>query len=158
MEKIRLAGLIHDIGKIGVRECVLKKQGKLTAKEYQHVKYHCELGEHILAPIVEDEEILKVVRHHHERYDGTGYPDRLRESQISLGARILAVADTYDAITSERPYRQAMSHDAARIEIECSKSTQFDPEVVDIFLRIAHGQSPSTTSASLKNPGLQEAI
>jgi len=136
IEKIRLAGLIHDIGKIGVRESVLNKPARVTADEYQHILSHCDIGEHILTPIVEDEQILKAVRHHHERYDGTGYPDRLSGGQIPLGARILAVADTYDAIISGRPYREAESIQAACDEIQRHKGTQFDPEVVDAFLRI----------------------
>ena len=136
IEKIRLAGLIHDIGKIGVRESVLNKLGKLTNEEYQGIKYHCETGEHILSPIVEDDEILKAVRHHHERYDGTGYPDGLSGEQIPLTAKILAVADVYDALTSERPYRKAVSAEAACAEIEHSKGKQFDSEVTDAFLRI----------------------
>jgi len=135
IERIRLAGLIHDIGKIGVRESVLNKPGKLTDEEFQHIKYHCETGERILAPIVDDKEILEVVRHHHERYDGTGYPDGVSGEQIPLGARILAVADTHDAMTSERPYREAMSDETACAEVKRGKSTQFDPEVADAFLR-----------------------
>jgi putative two-component system response regulator len=135
IEKIRLAGLIHDIGKIGVRESVLNKPGRVNADEYQHILSHSDIGEHILTPIVEDEQILRAVRHHHERYDGTGYPDRLSGSQIPLGARILAVADTYDAIISGRPYREAQSIRAACDEILRHKGTQFDPEVVDAFLR-----------------------
>jgi len=124
-----------DIGKIGVRESVLHKLGKLSADEFQHIKYHCEVGGRILTPIVEDEEILKIVRHHHERYDGKGYPDGLFGEAIPLGARILAVADSYDAMTSERPYRRAMSAETACAEIEHGKGTQFDPEVADVFLR-----------------------
>lgn len=135
IEKIRLAGLIHDIGKIGVRESVLNKQGILSDEEFRHVKCHCKIGEHILAPVMGDEEILKVVRHHHERYDGTGYPDRLSGEQIPVGARILAVSDTFDAMTSERPYRPAMSAEAACAEIKRCEGTQFDPEVADAFLR-----------------------
>jgi len=136
IEKIRLAGLIHDIGKIGVRESVLNKPARVTADEYQHILSHCDIGEHILTPIVEDEQILTAVRHHHERYDGTGYPDRLSGSQIPLGAKILAVADTYDAIISGRPYREAVSIQTACDEIQRHKGTQFDPEVVDAFLRL----------------------
>jgi len=135
IDKIRLAGLVHDIGKIGVKESILNKPASLTDDEFKHIKSHCEAGEHILTPIVEGEEILKAVRHHHERYDGSGYPDRLKGEQIPLGARILAVADTYDAMTSERPYRAAMSDETACAEIERCKSTQFDPEVADAFLR-----------------------
>jgi len=134
-ERIRQAGLIHDIGKIGVREAVLNKPDRLTDEEFGHIKSHCEAGEHILTPIVEDEEILKVVRHHHEHYDGTGYPDGQKYEHIPLGARILAVADSYDAMTSERPYRKAMSDEAACAEIERGKGTQFDPEVADAFLK-----------------------
>ncbi len=135
IEKLRLAGLIHDIGKIGVRESVLNKPGKPTDVQFQHIKYHCELGERILTPIVDDKEILKIVRHHHECYDGTGYPDGLAGKQIPLGARILAVADAYDAMTSERPYRKAMSTEMAYAEIDRGKGKQFNPEVADAFLR-----------------------
>ena len=149
VEKIRLAGLIHDIGKIGVRESVLNKRDGLTKEEFRQVKCHCELGEHILNPIVDDEEILKMVRHHHERYDGTGYPDGLSGEQILLGARILAVSDAYDAMTSERPYRVAMSTEAACVEIEHGKGTQFDPKVVDAFLRIKKFVSFTAQGAKL---------
>ena len=163
IEKIRLAGLLHDIGKIGVKEPVLNKPGGLTDDEFQYVKSHCELGERILAPIVEDKEILFMVRHHHERYDGAGYPDGLPltkmplsadilaaegcpekvhegvEGEVSLwcrGASVLAVADSFDAMTSERPYRRAMSDEIACAEIERGRGTQFTPAVVDAFLRV----------------------
>ncbi len=137
VEKIRLAGLIHDIGKIGVKEDILNKPGKLTGEEYQQVQYHCEIGEHILSPVVEDNEILQMVRHHHERYDGNGYPDGLSGEQITLGARILTVADTYDAMMSQRPYRSAMSRKEALDEIRRCTGTQFDPAVVNAFLETA---------------------
>lgn len=136
IDKIRLAGLVHDIGKIGIRESILNKQGKLTEEEFQHIKSHPEVGERILMPIIEDKEILDMVKHHHERYDGRGYPDGLKAEQIPLGARIMAVADTCDAMTSDRPYREAMSIEDAFTEIERCKGSQFDPEVVDAFLRI----------------------
>jgi putative two-component system response regulator len=135
VDKIRLAGLVHDIGKIGIRESVLNKPAALTDDEFRHIKSHCEAGEHILTPIVEDEEILRAVRHHHERYDGMGYPDGLRGEQIPLAARILAVADAFDAMTSERPYRSAMSAQDACAEVERCKGTQFVPEVADAFFR-----------------------
>ncbi len=143
IKKIMLGGLIHDIGKIGVRESVLNKPGGLTDEEYQHIKSHCEIGEHILSPVVEDEEILQIVRHHHERYDGTGYPDGLCGEQIALGARILAVADTYDAMISERPYRKTISAETACLEIECSSGTQLDPEVITAFFRTRKSLSPT---------------
>jgi len=162
VDKIGIAGLIHDIGKIGVREDVLNKPGKLTDDEYQHVISHCEIGERILRPVVEDEEILDMVRHHHEHYDGTGYPDGLSGKQIPLvdevsavtdaythvapnlteektlsqNASILAMADAYDAMTSPRSYRGALSREEAADEIRRGAGTQFDPEVADALLRI----------------------
>jgi len=135
IDKIRLAGLLHDIGKIGVMEAILNKPGRLTDEEFQHIHKHSETGEHILAPIADGEGILRLVRSHHERYNGAGYPDGLKDTEIELGARILAVADAYEAMTSERPYRKAMSDETAIAEIERGKGTQFDPEVSDAFLK-----------------------
>jgi response regulator RpfG family c-di-GMP phosphodiesterase len=108
-KNIELAGVIYDIGNIGMEESIITKPEKLNTEEYQKIKSHPTLGEHILNPIVEDKEILKIVRHHHERYDGTGYPDGLKAEQIPLGARILAVSDAYEAMISARPFREAMS-------------------------------------------------
>lgn len=136
IEKIRLAGLVHDIGKIGVREVVLNKPGSLTDEEFEHVRLHSETGERILKPIVDDEEILKAVRHHHERYDGTGYPDGLKGEQVPRLARIIAVADTFDAMTSERPYRKALTKEVACAEVERCRGTQFDPQAADAFLEV----------------------
>jgi HD-GYP domain-containing protein (c-di-GMP phosphodiesterase class II) len=133
---IELAGRVHDIGKIGVRESVLNKPAQLTEEEFQHIKCHPEMGERILKPIVEDEEILRIVRHHHEHYDGTGYPDGLSGAEIPLGARILTVADSYDAMISERPYRGAMNAETACAELERAKNTQFDSKVVGTFFRV----------------------
>jgi HD-GYP domain-containing protein (c-di-GMP phosphodiesterase class II) len=146
--------LLHDVGKIGVPELILNKPGKLTNEEFEQVKSHCEIGERILSPMVEDKEILEMVRHHHERYDGTGYPDGLSGGQItkeasimavaevyasifSPGAMALAVADAYDAMTSDRPYRPAMSHETACAELEKGKGKQFDPVIVDTFLSLS---------------------
>jgi putative nucleotidyltransferase with HDIG domain len=153
LEKIRLAGLLHDVGKIGVSELILNKPGKLTSEEFELVKSHCEVGERILSPIIEDKEILEMVRHHHERYDGNGYPDGLSGKQMTQGASIiavaeaytnilsqgalaLAVADAYDAMTSDRPYRPAMPAEAACSELEKGKGKQFAPVIVDIFLSL----------------------
>jgi putative two-component system response regulator len=136
IEKIRLAGLVHDIGKIGVRESVLNKPGSLSDEEFKHVRLHSQTGERILKPIVDDKEILKAVRHHHERYDGWGYPDGLQGEQIPLLARIIAVADTFDAMTSERSYRKALTKEEACAEVERCRGTQFDPEAADAFLEV----------------------
>jgi putative two-component system response regulator len=153
IEKIRLAGLLHDIGKIGISESILNKPGRLTSEEFEQVKSHCEIGERILSPIIADKEILEMVRHHHERYDGSGYPDGLSGGQITQGAGImavaeaydailspgamsLAVADAYDAMISDRPYRPAMTSEAACAELEKGKGKQFNPVIVDTFLSI----------------------
>ena len=134
IKKVRLAGLTHDIGMIEVGESVLGKQERLTEAEYRHITYHCEMGQRILASMVKDESILKMVKHHHERYDGGGYPDGLHDEQIPLGSRILAVAEAYDAMVSKHPYREAMSPEAARADIAFCTGTQFDPKVANIFL------------------------
>lgn len=135
LEKINIAGTLHDIGKIGIPEEILNKPGKLEKHEYDIVKTHPEVGERILRSVITDEEILRAIRHHHERYDGKGYPDRLSNDQIPEAARILAVADAYDAMTSDRPYRKAMTHLQACTELEKEKGLQFDPEVVTTFLK-----------------------
>jgi len=132
-EKIKLAGLLHDVGKIGIKESVLLKQGRLTDEEYSHIAAHSVIGERILRPVIDDEEILRIIRHHHERYDGKGYPDGLAGQQIPRGARILSVADTYDAMTSDRPYRKALSSRTALDELERQINSQFDPAVVEAF-------------------------
>lgn len=136
IEKIELASLVHDIGKIGVSETILNKPERLTSEEFQHIRFHCETGQRILQPVIEDDEILKIVRHHHERYDGNGYPDGLSREAIPLGARILALSDAYDAMTSARPYRGAMSLQSAFVEITRCKGTQFDPTVAETFLKL----------------------
>jgi putative nucleotidyltransferase with HDIG domain len=134
---LELAALLHDVGKIAVPESILNKPGKLTNEEFRLIKEHPARGENILSPVIELKEIARIVRAHHERYDGTGYPDGLKGREIPMGARIMAIADTYDSITSERPYRKAASHRYAVKEIIGCSGTQFDPEVVQNFLEIA---------------------
>jgi putative nucleotidyltransferase with HDIG domain len=134
---LELAALLHDVGKIAVPEQILNKPGKLTDAEFKLVKEHPARGESILAPVIELKDIRKIVRAHHEQYNGSGYPDGLKGREIPLGARIMAIADTYDSITSERPYRKAASHRFALKEIIRCSGTQFDPEVVEHFLEIA---------------------
>jgi response regulator RpfG family c-di-GMP phosphodiesterase/signal transduction histidine kinase len=137
MADLELAALLHDVGKIGVPEYVLNKKSKLTEEEMGLIRQHPVHAESILKPVVELNQISKIVRAHHERYDGTGYPDRLKGLEIPLASRIMAVADTYDAITSERPYRGAESHSFAVKEIIKFSGVQFDPEVVQHFIEIA---------------------
>ncbi len=135
--ELELAAVLHDVGKIAVPESILNKPGKLTDEEFKLIKEHPVRGEAILSPVIELKEIGRIVRAHHERYDGTGYPDRLKGREIPIGARIMTIADTYDSITSERPYRKAASHRYAVKEIISCSGTQFDPEVVENFLEIA---------------------
>ena len=111
VERIRIAGLVHDVGKIGVPEAVLCKTGKLTDEEYEQIKLHPRIGYNILKGIPKMEDVLDGVLYHHERWDGRGYPDRLAGENIPLYGRILAVADTFDAMSSTRSYRQAMPRD-----------------------------------------------
>jgi response regulator RpfG family c-di-GMP phosphodiesterase/signal transduction histidine kinase len=142
LSDLELAAVLHDVGKIAVPESILNKPGKLTAEEFTLIKEHPVRGEAILSPVIELKEIARVVRAHHERYDGTGYPDKLKGREIPLGARIMTIADTYDSITSERPYRKASSHRYAVKEIISCSGTQFDPEVVENFLEIAGTFAP----------------
>lgn len=113
VEAVRTAGRLHDIGKIGIREEVLAKQGPLTDDEYEHVKQHVVVGSQILAPLTHLREVIHYVRSHHERWDGRGYPDGLKGEEIPIGARILAVVEVYDALTTSRPYQEKMSSEFA---------------------------------------------
>jgi putative nucleotidyltransferase with HDIG domain len=133
LSMLRRGALLHDIGKIGVPDNVLRKPTALSEAEWVTMRKHPEYGARIVAGIPFLEDVSKIVRHHHERWDGAGYPDKLAGESIPLGARIFAVADSFDAMTSDRPYRRAMSIDAACAEIARCRGTQFDPVVADAF-------------------------
>jgi HD-GYP domain-containing protein (c-di-GMP phosphodiesterase class II) len=135
LARLRLAGGLHDVGKIGVPDLVLNKTGRLTSEELRLIKKHPEAGERILGSLLDDPFVLGAVRSHHERWDGGGYPDGLSSEAIPLPARILAVADTLDAMTSSRAYRAALPWDVAAAEICRCAGTQFDPLVVEAFQR-----------------------
>jgi putative nucleotidyltransferase with HDIG domain len=128
-----LAGLVHDIGKVGLPAGLLEKPGPLTPDERQQMEEHPVIGERILAQVEGYNRIAEIVRHHHERVDGAGYPDRLNRDSIPLLARILAVADAYNAMTSQRPYREAMPPSVARMRLAQGVETQFDTAVVAAF-------------------------
>ena len=130
---VRAAATLHDIGKLDVPRGILNKPGKLTAEEYEVVKHHAVDGAALVATLG-DAELTTIVRHHHERVDGTGYPDGLAGGQIPIGARILAVADTFDAIVSPRPYRPAATHQRAIDVLHEESGTHFDPDVVKAFM------------------------
>lgn len=134
IEIIRNAASLHDIGKIGVKENILKKSRKLTADEYSHIKNHPFMGAQILKPVKSLQEIIPIVYHHHERFDGKGYLDGLQKDEIPLGARILTVADAYEAMTSDRPYHKGLQPHDAMEQLKRGSGTQFDPMVVEAFL------------------------
>ena len=131
--RFRLAGDLHDVGKIGVPDVVLNKPERLTPEEYALVQKHPVTGAHILEPLIDDPLVLGVVRWHHERWDGKGYPDGLAGASIPLAARVLAVADTLDAMTSRRAYRDGLPWEVAVAEIRRCTGTQFDPRVSEAF-------------------------
>jgi HD-GYP domain-containing protein (c-di-GMP phosphodiesterase class II) len=136
---------LHDIGKVGVPEQILCKEGPLTGEEWTVMRNHPVVGAQIIAPIAFLTGAVELIRHHHERFDGSGYPDGLRAEEIPLAARVFAVADSFDAMTSDRPYRGAMQVDRALAEIGGGAGTQFDPEVVRVFVRMID-EGPETAS------------
>lgn len=135
-DALEAAALLHDIGKLGIPDRVLHKPGPLTPDEYDLVKRHAVIGADILSGIAFPGPLALIVRHHHENWDGTGYPDRLRGDEIPRASRVLAIADCYDALTSDRPYRRAMSPARAVAIIEQSRGTMYDPAIAEAFLRI----------------------
>jgi len=134
-QTILIAALPHDVGKIGIPDKIISKRGKLTKKEYEVIKQHPGKGEQIVSPVL-GPEAGKIIRHHHERWDGKGYPDGIKDEEIPLCSRIIAIADVFDALTSDRPYRKAYTVEEAIKIIEEGKGTQFDPEIVELFLSI----------------------
>ena len=136
IKTLQIGGLFHDIGKIGVPDTILQKEAKLTDDEYSQIKNHPSIGAHILGEAEAFKDIIPIVKHHHERFDGRGYPSRLSGEEIPLLARITAVADTFDAMTSKRSYRNALDIQYVKEEIERCKGTQFDPKIAEVFLEI----------------------
>lgn len=131
-----VAGLVHDIGKMAIPPAILNKAGKLTLEEYTYMKKHPELGVEFLIKIGGFDDVLLEIRHHHERYDGNGYPDRLQGENIPLLSRMLAICDTYDAMTTRRCYSSQVSKAAALDEIEKCTGSQFDPQIAQFFLKM----------------------
>jgi len=136
VERIYMAGLLHDVGKIGVPKNVLQKTGRLTAEEVEQMKKHPQIGARILRDIKQIEDIIPGVLHHHERYDGRGYPAGLAGEQIPLMGRIICLADCFDAMTSNRTYRKALPLEVALTEIRRCSGTQFDPRLAESFLQV----------------------
>lgn len=136
VEHVRLAGRLHDVGKIGIREAVLNKPGALTPAEFAHVKEHVQIGMSILAPLQHLRDTLIFVQEHHEHWDGSGYPAGLAGAAISIGGRILAAADAFDALTSARAYRKPMSHGETLDLLAAERGRLLDPEVYDALARV----------------------
>jgi putative nucleotidyltransferase with HDIG domain len=153
-ETVRIAGILHDIGKIGMPELVLQKPGRLTGSELEVFKRHSQLGSRIVSAVTELEEVGRAILHHHERFDGGGYPDRLEGERIPLLSRILAVCDSYDAMTSDRPYRDSVPHAEAIEEISRNRGKQFDPAVAQAFLQLYAASRPDYPELSSGLRGL----
>lgn len=136
VENIKIAAILHDIGKIGVEENILNKPGRLTEEEFDKIKNHPEIGIRIIKGIDALETVSKIILHHHERYDGTGYPEGLKSDDIVLEAQILSLADVFDALTSERPYRRAMTLEEALKILDEGKGSQFEPKLADTFIKL----------------------
>ena len=136
VDQVYKTGLLHDVGKIGIPDLILKKEGKLTREEYGEIKEHTSIGGHILAAIETMDYLAEGAKYHHERYDGTGYPQGLKGEQIPEIGRIIAVADVFDALVSKRHYKEAMDVATARAEILKGAGTQFDPKIVAVFIKL----------------------
>jgi HD-GYP domain-containing protein (c-di-GMP phosphodiesterase class II) len=136
---LRFVGPVHDLGKIGVPDSILLKPGGLTDEEYSMMKSHSAFGEEILSRFDILSKESKIIRSHHERYDGRGYPDALARDEIPICSRVIAVCDTFDAMVTNRPYRKALEKEYAFDEIERCKGSQFDPDIADCFLEMAKG-------------------
>lgn len=147
IQALRWGALLHDIGKIAVPDAILRKPARLTDDEWAVMYLHPVTGEEILKPVERMRAVSQVLRHHHERWDGTGYPDGLEGEAIPLSARILTVVDAYNAIRDERPYKAARSHEEAIAELQRASGTQFDPRVVDAFCRMLERQSEPDSAA-----------
>ena len=144
LQAIEAAALLHDVGKLAIPDGLLDKPGPLTADEYDRVKQHAALGADLLTEVAFPGPLADLVRHHHENWDGSGYPDGQIGAEIPLGARILAIADCYDALTSHRPYRRALNHDSAISMIHERRGSMFDPELTDSFLQIVWQLRPAS--------------
>jgi putative nucleotidyltransferase with HDIG domain len=149
IERIRIAALLHDVGKVAVPQEILDKPSALTSAEWRTVVQHPRIGQVILEQAAALKDAVPIILHHHERYAGHGYPYGLRANEIPLGARIVAVADAYDAMIHDRPYKRAISHEAAIAELRRHAGTQFDPELVESFCDLYSNEAPAPDPAVL---------
>jgi HD-GYP domain-containing protein (c-di-GMP phosphodiesterase class II) len=158
MENLKLSSLLHDIGKLGIKESVLSKPGKLSARERRQVSHHPAIGVKIVDSIADSHKIIRGILEHHEHFDGKGYPNGLKAGEISLEGRIIAVADTFDAMTTARPYNRKYSPEEARLMVKKGSGTQFDPHVVRVFMR-SYSKHPEVWQAlAWAGHGLAEGV
>lgn len=158
LKAIRFGGLLHDIGKISVDDAILRKPGALTSEEYEQIKQHPEYGARIVAPMRFAGEVAPIIRHHHERWDGAGYPDGLRGEDIPVGARIVAIVDAYDAMMTDRPYRKALGLDETLRRLREGRGREWDPQLLDLFLGLVEGgrlEDPLVDGLAADEPALQ---
>jgi HD-GYP domain-containing protein (c-di-GMP phosphodiesterase class II) len=153
---LRYAAFLHDVGKIGIHEAILAKEGRLTEEEYRMMQSHPSLGADIIKGVEFLEPVVPLVYHHQERYDGKGYPAGLIGEAIPLGARIVAVLDTFDAMTSNRPYRKAMPLEKAIAELRRCAGTQFDPQVVEAFIAVLEEQARTGGGSTAAPPAFRD--
>lgn len=158
IENIKLGGLLHDIGKIGIPEAVLNKPGRLNDEEFNIIKSHPDLGLHILGKVEFLEHIVPIIRHHHERYDGKGYPGGLKGDNIPLLARIVSVVDTFDAMTTNRPYRKALTIEESLVEIDRCSGSQFDPDIAAKFIKMVRRDGIHFDFGDMSLPQTYETI
>jgi putative nucleotidyltransferase with HDIG domain len=151
VSKLKIAGLMHDIGKIGIPDSILDKPDRLTEEEFNQIRKHSEVGYRILSAANEFSEIADYILAHHERWDGKGYPKGLRGTDIPVYSRIISIADSFDAMTSDRSYRSAMSLDQAKREIVMNSNIQFDPSIVKIFIDIIDDEQIDLCHINLKS-------
>lgn len=153
LHTLKIGGLFHDIGKIGIPDSILLKESKLDDEEYSQIKKHPSIGAHILGDVSMFKDIIPMVLHHHERFDGRGYPSQLKGEDIPIIARIAAVADTFDAMTSKRSYRDALPLEVVKAEIEKCSGAQFDPNIANIFLNILKNEYDKIEEIQAKYKG-----
>ncbi len=151
LRALRIAGLLHDVGKIGIPDHILKKPGKLTNEEYEIMKQHVVLSEMIIKGVPHLNDVLDAVAHHHERFDGRGYPHGKQAEAIPLLGRIMAIADAYSAMCMDRPYRKGLSWEQARTELERGAGSQFDPHLVPLFIQAMETKGAEDSASSSRD-------
>jgi putative nucleotidyltransferase with HDIG domain len=154
--RVRTAAILHDVGKLGVRDGILNKPGGLTEEEFEVMRQHPSIGAQIMEPIRMLKDIIPGIRNHHETWDGTGYPDKLEGEDIPLVARIIGVADTFDAMTTNRPYQKAKSLEFVLEKMRAMSGTRFDPEAVDALLAAVRAGDVTPPSLDQQTDATQE--